>query len=275
MTFKIKRLLASSARADLSDSLRTKKALRRLGYYDTPDYGLTPYPDRPLFDGLSSLQNDIGLMRTGEMRPGDDTERSINLALKSLDSSGAESSTYIWRTRGDSKVRSEHAARDGQVFSWDDPPEGGHPGEAPNCRCTAEVVEDNKSECVRLKAQLEVDGNNLEAARKRYDEANEEVEIIAERVRETEEKISELWRDFRELPTPRPSGKIPGKVSIAAKKAHIFGQITELRYKHNLLSTEHAAAVRERERRLSDFQEWQSVRARTQQKYDDLGCGSH
>ncbi len=34
---------------------------------------------------------------------------------------------YIWRTRRDSKVRSSHAEREGQIFSWDDPPEGGHP----------------------------------------------------------------------------------------------------------------------------------------------------
>ncbi|MEE8393530.1 MAG: phage minor head protein, partial [Rhodospirillales bacterium] len=48
---------------------------------------------------------------------------------------GKKEGSYIWRTVGDSKVRSSHAERDGKVFSWDDPPEGGHPGEAPNCRC--------------------------------------------------------------------------------------------------------------------------------------------
>ncbi|MEM7295990.1 MAG: phage minor head protein, partial [Pseudomonadota bacterium] len=45
---------------------------------------------------------------------------------------------YIWRTRGDGKVRSSHADRDGQVYSWDHPPEGGHPGQDYNCRCVAE-----------------------------------------------------------------------------------------------------------------------------------------
>jgi SPP1 gp7 family putative phage head morphogenesis protein len=45
---------------------------------------------------------------------------------------------YIWRSRDDGKVRSSHAAHDDQVFSWDDPPEGGHPGQAFNCRCHAE-----------------------------------------------------------------------------------------------------------------------------------------
>ena len=45
---------------------------------------------------------------------------------------------YIWRTSGDNKVRTAHAMREGKVFSWDNPPEGGHPGEAYGCRCTAE-----------------------------------------------------------------------------------------------------------------------------------------
>lgn len=45
---------------------------------------------------------------------------------------------YIWRTRRDGKVRLSHAEREGQVFSWGAPPEGGHPGEDYGCRCTAE-----------------------------------------------------------------------------------------------------------------------------------------
>ncbi|MEM7399604.1 MAG: phage minor head protein [Pseudomonadota bacterium] len=45
---------------------------------------------------------------------------------------------YIWRTRGDGKVRSSHAANDGRIFAWDDPPPTGHPGEDYGCRCWAE-----------------------------------------------------------------------------------------------------------------------------------------
>lgn len=47
---------------------------------------------------------------------------------------------YIWRTSKDERVRSEHAAREGNFYRWDDPPEGGHPGEPIQCRCTAEPV---------------------------------------------------------------------------------------------------------------------------------------
>jgi SPP1 gp7 family putative phage head morphogenesis protein len=50
---------------------------------------------------------------------------------------------YIWRTSKDERVRDEHAEREGQTFSWDDPPEGEHPGEAVQCRCVASpAIED-------------------------------------------------------------------------------------------------------------------------------------
>lgn len=45
---------------------------------------------------------------------------------------------YIWRTRGDNKVRASHAANNGKVFAWDNPPPVGHPGEDFGCRCWAE-----------------------------------------------------------------------------------------------------------------------------------------
>lgn len=42
---------------------------------------------------------------------------------------------YVWRTREDDRVRSSHATRHGQVFSWRSG--GPHPGQEPNCRCMA------------------------------------------------------------------------------------------------------------------------------------------
>ena len=47
---------------------------------------------------------------------------------------------YIWRSQDDAKVRDSHAEYDDQVFRWDEPPAGGHPGQAHNCRCYAEPV---------------------------------------------------------------------------------------------------------------------------------------
>ncbi len=48
---------------------------------------------------------------------------------------------YIWRTKKDDKVRGAHAEREGEIFNWHVPPEGGHPGEDYNCRCWAEPYE--------------------------------------------------------------------------------------------------------------------------------------
>lgn len=47
---------------------------------------------------------------------------------------------YRWRTARDERVRDQHADREGRVYSWDNPPEGGHPGEEVNCRCYAEPM---------------------------------------------------------------------------------------------------------------------------------------
>ena len=45
---------------------------------------------------------------------------------------------YTWRSADDAKVRAAHAVHDDQVFDWDAPPAGGHPGQERNCRCWAE-----------------------------------------------------------------------------------------------------------------------------------------
>ena len=50
--------------------------------------------------------------------------------------------SYTWRSRDDSRVRVSHSEYDDSVFSWSDPPEGGHPGRVWNCRCTAEPIID-------------------------------------------------------------------------------------------------------------------------------------
>ena len=51
---------------------------------------------------------------------------------------GRPTTHYTWRTAGDDRVRGTHAALNGQVFSWAAPPEHGHPGTEPNCRCWPE-----------------------------------------------------------------------------------------------------------------------------------------
>ncbi|MEM1151617.1 MAG: phage minor head protein [Pseudomonadota bacterium] len=70
----------------------------------------------------------------------------IHLSIKQEPST----SHYIWRTQRDGKVRPRHAQNEGRVFAWDNPPDTGHPGEAPGCRCTAEPYLPNTSEFMTI-----------------------------------------------------------------------------------------------------------------------------
>lgn len=45
---------------------------------------------------------------------------------------------FVWRTAEDERVRAEHEQRDGETYSYDDPPDGELPGEPILCRCYAE-----------------------------------------------------------------------------------------------------------------------------------------
>lgn len=68
----------------------------------------------------------------------------LNGQLTEMSQTDLGVSKYVWRTAGDDRVRSAHAAHEGQIFSWDDPPPGtGHPGEDFQCRCYAEPVLDD------------------------------------------------------------------------------------------------------------------------------------
>lgn len=44
---------------------------------------------------------------------------------------------YTWETSHDERVRSSHRARNGERFSWSEPPPDGHPGQPIRCRCVA------------------------------------------------------------------------------------------------------------------------------------------
>ncbi len=78
---RIKGHVAGSARVGPEDTLSTKKALHDLGYYDIPDYGMTPFPDQPMFDGIAEVQKKNDLFHDRAMSPGGETETAINREL--------------------------------------------------------------------------------------------------------------------------------------------------------------------------------------------------
>ena len=124
---------ASDGAVDELDVRRMKKALNRLGYYQPYDKtGITGIPDAGVFAALRAFQKDHGLRPTGTARPGDATTRALNEATRK-----APKGRYIWRTVGDDRVRTSHAAFNRTVRSWKDDPD---PGEEINCRCWAQPI---------------------------------------------------------------------------------------------------------------------------------------
>ncbi len=72
-----------------------------------------------------------------------DQTLKMNGQINQIRQENAGVTQYTWSTSHDERVREEHAALDGQVFSWADPPEPGHPGEDFQCRCIALPVFDD------------------------------------------------------------------------------------------------------------------------------------
>ena len=79
--FRLNEMLTSSGRADPHDTINAKKALKDLGYYEEPDYGLTEFADTPLFEGVKRLQRDYRLIPDGVMNPDGPTARAIDRLL--------------------------------------------------------------------------------------------------------------------------------------------------------------------------------------------------
>lgn len=104
-----------------------------------------------VMQGRTTEQIAQSILRTGELDPGPfrraitrarfiarDQIGKLNGQLSRLRQTSLGINHYIWATALDERVRPAHAQREGRRFSWDHPPEGGHPGEDYNCRCTAE-----------------------------------------------------------------------------------------------------------------------------------------
>jgi SPP1 gp7 family putative phage head morphogenesis protein len=79
-----------------------------------------------------------------------DQTLTLNAQLSQAAAKEAGVTRYRWSSSRDERVREGHAALEGQICSWDDPPivdektgERGHPGEPIQCRCIAiPIVED-------------------------------------------------------------------------------------------------------------------------------------
>ncbi len=72
----------SQTDAGPDDVVGVKRALNRMGFYDVPDYGMTPYADRTMFDGIRRFQRANGLRVDGVMQRGRATEHAMNDGLR-------------------------------------------------------------------------------------------------------------------------------------------------------------------------------------------------
>jgi len=83
--YRLKSAVSADRETDLDDVWVLKKNLKDNGYYSEPEYGMTPYPDKPLFDAIKHYQTEQGLKIDGVMFPDGETERHMlkNLAAKS------------------------------------------------------------------------------------------------------------------------------------------------------------------------------------------------
>lgn len=80
---------------------------------------------------------DLGLVQEAKMLGNIDKQLAHWLMQSKQAETGMQ---YIWRTQEDDRVRSSHAANNGKIFSFDDPPSTGNPGEDFGCRCWAEPI---------------------------------------------------------------------------------------------------------------------------------------
>ncbi len=105
----------------------------------------------------------------------------MELSLKKETADNHSTQKYIWRTQRDGKVRDSHRKNEGKVFSWDDPPATGHPGEDYGCRCIAEPYEDERKEFVSheldIPASLGRRWENFDFVRHFYDGEKEAVTL--------------------------------------------------------------------------------------------------
>lgn len=99
---------------------------------------------RALRDGSRSaqIQTDVSaILRGSENRArliARDQIGKLNGQLDRQKQTAAGLDSYVWRGALDERERKKHVEREGNVYRWDRPPQGGHPGQDVQCRCSPE-----------------------------------------------------------------------------------------------------------------------------------------
>ena len=94
-------------------------------------------------DITKQLSNDYGISQRRARFIARDQVSKINAAVSQLRQKNLGVDKYQWTTAGDDRVREAHAEVDGNIYSYDEPPEEtdfNNPGEDYGCRCVAAPV---------------------------------------------------------------------------------------------------------------------------------------
>ena len=99
-----------------------------------------------IFEGRSnadiakSIRDIEGIGRRRAKLIARDQASKLNGAMNEFRQAQAGVTHYKWKTIIDGRERPSHHQRNNQIFAWDKPPSGGHPGSEINCRCRALAV---------------------------------------------------------------------------------------------------------------------------------------
>ena len=80
----LNRPLDINGTADPKDVVDVKTYLQKAGFYKTPDYGITPYPDKNLFKAIEKYQASRGLKVDGVMKANGETQESMRIEREKL-----------------------------------------------------------------------------------------------------------------------------------------------------------------------------------------------
>ena len=96
-------------------------------------------------DITSEIVEKLGVTESRAKTIARDQVSKFNSSLNKLRQQNLGVTKYEWSTAGDDAVRPSHAEKNGNIYSWDDPPsDTGNPGDDVNCRCIGLPVFDDE-----------------------------------------------------------------------------------------------------------------------------------
>lgn len=94
---------------------------------------------KPRRELAKDIAKELGISRRRGLRIAQDQTAKLVGKLDELRQREAGLDEYRWRHSRKQNYRPHHVAREGKIYSWDNPPYDGHPKTQPYCGCTAQA----------------------------------------------------------------------------------------------------------------------------------------